>query len=175
MWKNIVERGRAQMIWRMRIACWITKATNTHSESVNIIAFQLTQWLNEHPSVLHYTNIVSPLITEMESVYCAVPTFRLLIRFLTRRLVATLSSLRAGHDPTSGCVGFVVNKEALKQDLPTVFRLSPVSIIPPLPYTHSSIYHPRCTILFSQYFSFPQSVSLHHCSILIHPSTTHTV
>jgi hypothetical protein len=30
MWKNIVERGRSQMkIWRMRIACWIPKATNT--------------------------------------------------------------------------------------------------------------------------------------------------
>jgi hypothetical protein len=28
---------------------------------------------------------------------------------------------------------------------------------------------------FSQYFSFPLSVSFHHCSILIHPSTTHTV
>jgi hypothetical protein len=30
MWKNIVERGRPQMtIWRMRIACWIPKATHT--------------------------------------------------------------------------------------------------------------------------------------------------
>ena len=35
MWKNIVERGRPQMtIWRMRIECWITKATNTHWEYV---------------------------------------------------------------------------------------------------------------------------------------------
>jgi len=33
MWKNVVERGRPQMtIWRMRIACWIPKATNTSSE-----------------------------------------------------------------------------------------------------------------------------------------------
>ena len=32
MWKNIVQRGRPQMtIWRMRIACWITKAANTHT------------------------------------------------------------------------------------------------------------------------------------------------
>ena len=31
MWKNDVGRGRPQMtIWRMRIACWIPKATNTH-------------------------------------------------------------------------------------------------------------------------------------------------
>ena len=30
MWENIVELGRPHMtIWRMRIACWITKATNT--------------------------------------------------------------------------------------------------------------------------------------------------
>jgi len=30
MWKNIVERSRPQMTaWRMRIACWIPKATNT--------------------------------------------------------------------------------------------------------------------------------------------------
>ena len=30
MWKNIVEPGRPPMtIWRMRIACWIPKATNT--------------------------------------------------------------------------------------------------------------------------------------------------
>ena len=29
----MVERGRQQMMtWRMRIACWIMKATNTHSE-----------------------------------------------------------------------------------------------------------------------------------------------
>jgi len=32
MWKNIIERGRTQMtIWRMRIACWIPKATNTNT------------------------------------------------------------------------------------------------------------------------------------------------
>ena len=38
MWKNIVERGRPQMtIWRMRIACWITKATNAHSECVILV------------------------------------------------------------------------------------------------------------------------------------------
>jgi len=35
MWENIVERDRAQMaIWRMRVACWITKATNKHSDFV---------------------------------------------------------------------------------------------------------------------------------------------
>jgi len=33
IWKSIVERSRPQMvIWRMRIACWIPKAKDTHSE-----------------------------------------------------------------------------------------------------------------------------------------------
>jgi hypothetical protein len=35
IWKNIIERGRPQMtIWCMHIACWITKATNTHTQTV---------------------------------------------------------------------------------------------------------------------------------------------
>ena len=34
MWKNIVQRGRPQTIWRMRTACWLPKATSTHTETV---------------------------------------------------------------------------------------------------------------------------------------------
>jgi len=31
MWKNIIERGKTQMtVWRMNIAYWTPKATNTH-------------------------------------------------------------------------------------------------------------------------------------------------
>jgi hypothetical protein len=42
--KNIEQPDRLQMtVWRMRIACWITKATNTHSECVTLIAFPLQQ------------------------------------------------------------------------------------------------------------------------------------
>jgi hypothetical protein len=37
----------------MRIACWITKATNAHSEYVILIAFPRQQWLRERASVLH--------------------------------------------------------------------------------------------------------------------------
>ena len=39
------------IIRRMRIACWITKATNTHSDYVILIAFPLQQWLHERASV----------------------------------------------------------------------------------------------------------------------------
>jgi hypothetical protein len=38
----------------MRIACWITKATNTHSEYVILIAFPPQQWLHVRASVLLY-------------------------------------------------------------------------------------------------------------------------
>jgi len=44
-------------VWRMRIACWITKATNTHSEYVILIAFPLQQWLHERSSMSRYTFI----------------------------------------------------------------------------------------------------------------------
>ena len=59
MLENIVEPGRPQMtIWRMRIACWIPKATNTYSEQAIRIAFPLQQWLYEHTSLLPYMYIV---------------------------------------------------------------------------------------------------------------------
>ena len=41
-------------IWCMHVACWIPKATNTHSEYVMLIAFPLQQWLHEHASMLCY-------------------------------------------------------------------------------------------------------------------------
>jgi len=34
MWKNIIQRGRSQMImWYMRIAYWIPKATHTNTHT----------------------------------------------------------------------------------------------------------------------------------------------
>jgi hypothetical protein len=33
MWKNRADRPQ-MALWSMRIACWITKATDTHSEYV---------------------------------------------------------------------------------------------------------------------------------------------
>jgi len=39
MWKNVVQTVMPQMtIWRMGIACWITKATDTHSEYLILTA-----------------------------------------------------------------------------------------------------------------------------------------
>ena len=59
MWKNIVDRGRPQMtICRMHIACWIPKATNTHSGCIILMAFPLQQWFHERASMLRCTYIV---------------------------------------------------------------------------------------------------------------------
>ena len=74
MWKNTVEPGRPQMtILRMRIKCWITKTTDTHSKYVVLIALPLQQLLQERASMLSYT-YTACLVTEMEFVYCAVRT-----------------------------------------------------------------------------------------------------
>jgi hypothetical protein len=54
MWKDTEEADRQQMTMRrMRIACWIAKATNTHAEYVIIGFFPLQQWLHEHASTLY--------------------------------------------------------------------------------------------------------------------------
>jgi hypothetical protein len=57
IWKNVVERGRPQtIIWRMRIACLLPKATNAHTGCVLLISFPLQQWLHERTSMLRYTH-----------------------------------------------------------------------------------------------------------------------
>jgi len=63
MWKILVERGRPQVtIRRMRIACRIPQATNTHSEYVIRIAFPLQQCLHERASLLRCTYIACIVI-----------------------------------------------------------------------------------------------------------------
>ena len=50
-------------IWRMRIACWIPKATDTHSEYVIHIDFPPHQWLHECSSLLRpYARYLSCLL-----------------------------------------------------------------------------------------------------------------
>jgi len=44
MWKNFVEPDGLQMtMWRMRLACWIPKVTNRHSQYVILTALPLQQ------------------------------------------------------------------------------------------------------------------------------------
>ena len=58
LWDNVEKCERAgqatdgNITWRMRFACWVTKATGTHYEYVILIAVPRHQWLRERPSVL---------------------------------------------------------------------------------------------------------------------------
>ena len=55
MWNNIVQPDKPQMT--MRFPCWITKATDTHSEYVIRTAFPRKHWLREPASMLGYTDL----------------------------------------------------------------------------------------------------------------------
>jgi hypothetical protein len=63
LWDNVEKYGTARqttddnIIRRMRIACWVTKATDTHSQFVILIAFPRQQRLRESASMLRYTYI----------------------------------------------------------------------------------------------------------------------
>ena len=67
-----METGRPQMtIWRMRTACWITNATDTHSEHVMFIAFPRQGGLRECVSVLVIcTDAVTMPCRLLGSVFC---------------------------------------------------------------------------------------------------------
>jgi hypothetical protein len=60
MWENMILARQAaydNTTRRMRMACWITKATSAHSAYVIFIAFPRQQWLRERNSILPYTYI----------------------------------------------------------------------------------------------------------------------
>jgi hypothetical protein len=61
-------RSLEHKVWRIRFACWIPKATNTHSHCVILIVFPLQQRLHERSSMLRLTytdclvlNVLSPI------------------------------------------------------------------------------------------------------------------
>ena len=72
-------------IWHMCIACWMPKATNTHSEYVILIALPLQQWLHEHASNLRYVYIASLVMHKLnvgDVIKCVVSLYmQLLCRF----------------------------------------------------------------------------------------------
>ena len=63
-------------VYRLRIACWISKATNTRSECVILIALPLQQWLHERATLLRYTYIAchyyhsTELLRKGENIAC---------------------------------------------------------------------------------------------------------
>jgi hypothetical protein len=55
VWKNMLEADQPQVVYvirRIRFAWCLTKATDTHSEYVMLIAFPRQQWFRERFSVV---------------------------------------------------------------------------------------------------------------------------
>ena len=87
-WKNIVERcGPPMTIWRRRIACWIPKATKTHSEHVILIAFPQQQWLHEHASTLRYRVLLGFTAVTTRTVILFVTSSRYLKTFTEKYIL----------------------------------------------------------------------------------------
>jgi hypothetical protein len=56
------------ILWHKRFACWITKATDTHSEYVILTAFQQQQLLHKHASMLRsYAHCLSCYDVQIKS------------------------------------------------------------------------------------------------------------
>jgi hypothetical protein len=80
MWYNILQPERSQMtIWRMRIACWITKATNTNSERVNTYCFSTATMVKR--TSLNITSCLYCLSCYLSISSVAVPFFVILYHY----------------------------------------------------------------------------------------------
>jgi hypothetical protein len=78
----------ANIIRPMCFACWITKATDIHSEYVIVIAFPRQQWLRERISFLSYTYIAFPIelnlfVTSLLPIFAITRQHPLLLLLLT--------------------------------------------------------------------------------------------
>ena len=58
----------------MRSTCWITKATNTHSQYVIVIAFPLQKWLRERALMFRYMYSSVCLVTFCFTLGIVLPT-----------------------------------------------------------------------------------------------------
>jgi hypothetical protein len=78
----------------MRIACWITKATDTLRTRNTNLFFSRQQWLRERASLLHYTYIAGRVLISGEPcwtpwsqvVVCGVPMWTAICHYMLMRL-----------------------------------------------------------------------------------------
>jgi len=107
MWKNTVEPDRPQMaIRRMRIACWITKVTNTHSEYLILTDFPLQQWSHGGVSVLRYTYIAFLEFSVGQEPKSALGRLYVVSRSLTIRHTNTVGLLCTSDQPIAGAATY---------------------------------------------------------------------
>jgi len=66
MWNGTARQATdGNIIWLMCIGCWITKAADTHSEYIILIAFGGQQLLCKCTSILHYTSLILFMINSL--------------------------------------------------------------------------------------------------------------
>jgi hypothetical protein len=64
MWKNMVYPDRPKMaLWRMRIACWMPKATNTHSKYVLLLFLHCNNGCTNGPKCYFTRNLAVSIIS----------------------------------------------------------------------------------------------------------------
>ena len=147
--KNIVEPGRPHVTQcRMRIACWIPKVTNTHSEYVIVITFLLQQWVHERASMLSYTYIARLVIAakpfqkkQQNTSNFTTNDMRLLISFPTTSAslpVRMVPNFPFALRPEIFLTGLIVNIILFKAALPLpILNSVPLVILTWLPYEFS--------------------------------------
>jgi hypothetical protein len=134
VWDNVGKHCRPQMtVWRMRIACCITKATNTASEYVILIAFPLQQWLKERASMLRYACTAACHVT-----YVAVSVMLIVVLMLQHERNASFPIGRYQITPIFGYVTLTADQNDFHRSLPTIIRISNTICCPSFPATQSS-------------------------------------
>ena len=142
LWDNVKKYCTARqatndnIIQRMSIACWIPKATNTHSQHVILIVLPLQQWLHERISVLRYTYIVCHVFE-----LCEITPFPLvhnaIILSLTRNSKHNVQSL------LSYWIDFQANRPLPSITLNDHIQVSPLTCPQALKYYRTESLHPQ--------------------------------
>ena len=98
LYDNVEKYGRDgharddNIIRRMRFACWITKATDTPSEYVILIAFPCQQWLSECALILRYTySTLSVLILSERLINYRTPALFNTVAKLFKKILSLLN------------------------------------------------------------------------------------
>jgi len=117
MWKNLVQPDRPQMTMRhMRTACWIPKATNTHTQYVLLYCFS-TATMVARTSMLRYLYVyILCLVSSYNSHFSCSPSFTLsrlsLLNSLPESLVSTISNLTAAANSQWELVGIITTENS---------------------------------------------------------------
>ena len=108
-WDNVQKyytAGQAtddNIIWHMRYAFWITKATNTHSKYAILIALLRQKWLHERATMIH-------------CMYTACLVMYLLLYISERKAIISLHSLKwLVFVSEANCVYYAVRNERLNR------------------------------------------------------------